>query len=434
MTTADFAHLVDLLWSLLSRDPAIEDPGWEDADPTGFFVRFAGLQQPVVDVLLQEYGLSSALFTNAMPRASNERIDVPAEAARVLEMPPEVFMRMGFAAAASRGLTDRGVRLGGTMTTEYIQQWSALLGAGIFEHWPRFCELATCPAGAFKRRHDAAAAEANAAGYELYRLNLLRKFPLIDTGRGRFVAPDPELIQARTTLGVYYDLLRSGGKTFADSFGDRFSNLAGDLLRSACGTGRIWSASPLRPRLKAAPPSKNADHIIFDGPAHVLVECKALRPNAQLLMLGDPREADAIAERLAGAVDQVARHSGAIREGRWASEGLPAKPGVGIIVTYGRVPIVDGSLFRDNLRARLAALGSPPLEFLVLSLSELDSFLRLVELGNAPMVIIRERLSARGGATWGSLGPQLRSHAMSRRTRSYAIELLGTLWGAAGKP
>lgn len=102
MGTEDFKSLVGLLWEILDHDPAMEDPGWAQSDPTGWAIRYFGLQQRVIDILLQTYGLSVALFTHDMPRSSDESVDIPARVQEVLRMRPVVFMRAGFVAGALR--------------------------------------------------------------------------------------------------------------------------------------------------------------------------------------------------------------------------------------------------------------------------------------------------------------------------------------------
>ncbi|MBX3410343.1 MAG: hypothetical protein KF859_10705 [Phycisphaeraceae bacterium] len=430
MGTEDFKRLVGLLWDMLDQDPAMQDPGWAASDPTGWAIRFVGLQQSVIDTHLQNYGLAAALFTNALPRSADEPVDVASDVQARLAMPPDLFMRLGFIAGSVRMASHANVKLRGTITTDCVMHWAAKLGNGVGESWPRFCELAASSPGAFRQKCIADSRAAADERYDLYRLNLLRTHPLIETAEGRYVAPDPELVYARTTLGMYYDALTTGGTKFTQGFGPRFSNLVGDLLRAGCGDGRVWSESGLAQPVRNAPPSKNADHVILDNTAHVLVECKALRPSAQLLMLGDPKDTDGIADRIVGAVDQMARHAKAIGEGKWAQHRLPARDCFGIVVTYGGIPTANGLLFRGKVRERGMAGDRMSLPYLVLSLSELDSLLRLVENGHEPHDIMRKLCGEESGGFPGSYQHVLSSDAISSRTRERGQAFLDSLPGS----
>lgn len=429
MGTEDFKRLVGLLWEMLDQDPAMQDAGWAASDPTGWAIRFVGLQQRVIDIHLQNYGLAVALFTNALRQSADEPLDVAARVQGLLQMSPDLFMRLGFIAGSMRMASNANVKLRGTITTDCVNHWASQLGEGVTESWPRFCELAALSRAVFRQRCIADSRAAADERYDLYRLNLLRTFPLIETIEDRFVATDPELVHARTTLGMYYDALTAGGTKFTQGFGPRFSNLVGDLLRAACGDGRVWSESRLDQRARRTPPSKNADHAIMGSEAHVLIECKALRPSAQLLMLGDPNDADGIADRIVGAVDQMARQAKAIGEGKWACHGLPARDCLGIVVTYGGIPTVNGTLFRGKVQARATASGRTSLPYLVLSLSELDSFLRLVEDGHEPHEVMRKLCEQENGGFPGTYQHLLSSYAISRRTRTRGQAFLDSLPG-----
>lgn len=429
MGTEGFKRLVGLLWDMLDQDPALQDAGWATSDPIGWAIRFVGLQKRTIDIHLQNYGLAVALFTNALRQSADEPLDIAAHVQGLHRMPPDLFMKLGFIAGSVRMASNANVKLRGTITTDCVNHWAPQLGEGVAESWPRFCELAALSGAEFRQRCIADSRAAADERYDLYRLNLLRTFPLIETAEGRFVAPDPELVHARTTLGMYYDALTVGRTAFTQGFGPRFSNLVGDLLRGGCGDGRVWSESRLEQGVRSTPPSKNADHAILGSESHVLIECKALRPSAQLLMLGNPKDADGIAERIVGAVDQMARHAKAIGEGKWAVHGLPAKHCLGIVVTYGEIPTVNGTLFRGKVQEIATTNGRMSLPYVVLSLSELDSFLRLVEVGHEPHEVMGTLCEQENGGFPGSYQHLLSSHAISSRTRTRGQAFLDSLPG-----
>lgn len=427
MGTEDFKRLIGLLWEILDHDPAMLDPGWAKSDPTGWAVRYLGLQQRIIDIPLQTYGFAAALFTNDMPMGPDETMDVAARLEQLLQMSPVVFMRAGFVAGAVRMANSGTVKLAGTISTDLVEKRPSEVGDGVAENWGRFVSLVSGTQAEFKTRSRDLAGPSADIRYELYRFNQLRRFPAIDIGGARFVTVDPELVVARTTLGMFYDLWDADKTTFTQSFGPRFGNLVGELIRSACGNDRTWSESNLSQQVRATVPSKNADHAILGDAAVVLIECKALRPNPKLLMMGDPTETDALAQRVADAVCQLTRHAEAIRAGKWVSLGLPVRDCYGIVVTYGCIPTVNGLLFRGKVRDLLAKDGCAHLPYLVLSISEFDSFLRLAELGNGPDAVMAALTANNNGGFPGSFQSALSTDAISSATRRRGEAFLATM-------
>jgi len=427
MRTEDFKRLFGLLTEILDHDPAMEDPGWVQSDPTGWAIRHLGLQQGVSDIHLQTYGLAIALFTDDMPRCADEYVDVPARVQELLRMSPAVFMRAGFVAGAVRMANSGRVKLAGTISTDLVEKCPAEVGAGVADNWTRFIELVSCTPAEFKRKSRKPATPPTDARYDLYRFNLLRRLPMINIGDARFVTPDPDLILARTTLGMYYDVLDVDHETFTRSFGYRFANLVGNLTLSACGLSRVWSESSLSQQVRANPPSKNADHAILGDTATVLVECKALRPSTKLLMMSDPADIDDLVARVAAAVRQLTQHARAVRAGKWTSFGLAARDCYGVVVTYGCIPTGNGMLFRGKVRDLLSKECCAHLPYLLLSLTEFDSFLRLAELGYAPDAVIATLTTNDDCGFPGSFQSALSSDAISIATRKRGEAFLATL-------
>ncbi len=427
MGTEEFKRLLGLLWEILDHDPAMEDPGWAQSDPTGWAIRYLGLQQPLIDILLQTYGLAVGLFTGDMPRGADESVDIPARVQELLQMCPVAFMRAGFVAGTLRMANSGRVKLAGTITTDIVANRPSEVGAGVADNWSRFIELASCTPSEFKRRSRESAMPTADSRYDLYRFNLLRRCPMIDIGGARFVTADPQLVFARTSLGMYYDALGADGEKFTRPFGYRFANLVGDLARSACRKDRVWSEPSVSQQSRDLRESKKADHAILGDAATILIECKALRPSMKLLMMGDPGDADALVARVAAAVRQLSEHAEAIRAGKWVSLGLPVRECYGIVVTYGCIPSGNGLFFRGKVHDLLTKEGCAHLPYQVLSISEFDSFLRLAELGNAPDAAMATLTANDDGGFPGSFQSALSTDAISSATRRRGEAFLATL-------
>lgn len=125
--------------------------------------------------------------------------------------------------------------------------------------------------------------------------------------------------------------------------------------------------------------TRSADVIVTGPGCHILIECKSLQASQDLLSLGRKQDVDKIIERFAEAMEQVCQHAASIGRGEWAAHGIPVKPCVGIVVSFGQVLGIQGDLFRDRIAKRLADKGCTPVPYLLLSLSEFDSLLRLAE-------------------------------------------------------
>src|SRR5207302_1748883 len=98
----------------------------------------------------------------------------------------------------------------------------------------------------------------------------------------------------------------------------------------------------------------------------------------------------------------------------WQAQGLSPKPAVCVVVTYGRIQTVNGPIFRRRIRQDLANKGLPVLPFVVLSLEELDTVIRLVEVGHPLDDVICSLAS--NEHSFEALAPfrhELRSNALS---------------------
>ncbi|HEX8215173.1 MAG TPA: hypothetical protein VF582_06840, partial [Allosphingosinicella sp.] len=95
----------------------------------------------------------------------------------------------------------------------------------------------------------ALAGKIRAGGAETaYRPSVLRQFPCISVGHGRryLLAPLPQLIIARVTSGLFYDVVRGGGPVRED-YGRRFETYALRYLDAALPELRVipeWRYGP----------------------------------------------------------------------------------------------------------------------------------------------------------------------------------------------
>ena len=253
------------------------------------------------------------------------------------------------------------------------------------EVWTKFLSRASCNRDAFRAACQNDLYRVKDALYTQFEFNPLHRYPIIDVGGGRFVAVDPDLIVERTTFGLFYDLFERDRTVFAERFGYVFDQLVGKLLGSVCPPQALWSAAAWESALGGKKPkniSKIGDWVYIGQSRNVLVECKSLRPSLELVTYGSDESVKATVGRIASALEQLIRHDMAIQQGQWQAQGLPPKPAVCVVVTYGRIQTINGPFVRRRIRQQLTNKGLDVLPFVVLSLEELDMAIRLVELGH----------------------------------------------------
>jgi hypothetical protein len=123
--------------------------------------------------------------------------------------------------------------------------------------------------------------------------------------------------------------------------------------------------------------------------------------------------------RIVSALEQLIRHDSATQKGQWQAQGIPPKPAVCVVVTYGRIQTINGPFGRRHIRQQLADRGLAALPFVVLSLEELDMAIRLVALGHRFNNIILSLASNEDSFDpIAQFAEELKSHAASSYTHN----------------
>lgn len=130
------------------------------------------------------------------------------------------------------------------------------------------------------------------------------------------------------------------------------------------------------------PPSKNADHAVNCGDLTVLVECKSMRPSLQLATYGSDESVGDMASRIASAIKQLSEHAKSIQAGAWQSVGLDPTRCLAVLATFGQNYMANSCFTRRRVLELLKSTGSIPIPWVVLSLTELDALVSLVERGH----------------------------------------------------
>ncbi len=379
-----FQHLTGLCIGL--DDPIQHDPNWKHADPSGFFERLLAQQiRSQNRNTLQKYGLALGLFrdvgTVEWPKSYDLRLEIENE----LGMAVESFMQLGQVALALRTASLNGNKCIGTFTPMMLAEaFRQGITCCVPELWTPFLERVSCDRDRFRQLANENFYFVEDDLFQQFGLNPLRRFPITRLGHDHYLAVDPELIVERVSSGLFYDLFERGGTQFSNQFGYAFDQFVGQLLSSACPEDRLWSAAEWeQSQGRRKPQSMKIGDWAYIGKDHtVLVECKSLRPTVELTTFGTDDSVAKVANRVASAVKQLTGHAASINDGKWEESGLYARSMFGVVVTYGKFFTINGPFTRKRIRKILTDEGLAPIPFVVLSIEELDSVLRLVELGN----------------------------------------------------
>lgn len=384
LTWPRFVRLMDLCISL--DDPIQHDPNWKEADPNGFFERILSQQIPPQAIRpLQRYGLALGLFRDVGVVEWPEKYDLRAEVESEVGLTVEQFITMGFVCHSFQQASHQAHKCMATFTPMYLAEaFGKGLEICVPEVWTPFLERAACDCMRFREVSNLPLYKVSESHFVQFEFNALRRFPLIEAIPGHFIGVDPYLIVERTSLGLFYDLFERHGTSFAIRFGHAFDRFIGQILGSVCPATSLWSASEWeqkRVATKRKDHGKIGDWAYVGGNCTVLVECKSLRPSLELTTYGTDESIAQVSNRIAAALEQLIGHSDSILAGKWRDWGLPPGKTACVVVTYGRINTINGPFARRRIRRTLIEKGLVAPPFVVLSLEEFDSMIRVVEQG-----------------------------------------------------
>jgi hypothetical protein len=367
-------------------DPITEDPNWSSCDPSGFFERLLAQQVgPQNRMLPQKYGLALRLFRDVGTVEHPQRFDLRQDLEAILRISVEQFIGLGHTTFALSGANYAGIRCMGTFKKELLTLGFAQgLSFCVPEVWGPFLRRVAVHRDEFRKVANQPEYVVEDENHSQFSFNPLRRFPICELGHDRFLAPDPELIIERVTSGLFYDLFEAHGTEFSKQFGYAFEKFVGSLISTVGNPKQFWSASDWEMRQIRKPQNQKVTDWAFKGAKYtILLECKSLRPSLNLTTFGSEKSMDELRNRVKDAVLQLTIHAEGINAGKWKQEGLHAASHLGIVVTYGKFYAVNGPIAKRRIRDELVKDGITPIPFVILSIGELDSVIRLVELGHS---------------------------------------------------
>ena len=410
------------------EDPISNNPNWETGNPDHFFTRVLAQQLPAQERNhIQKYGLALGLFRDVgivnCPDPYNLLDNIESE----IGMPIETFMSMGQVLFGLSATRCNGVSCMGTSTHALLEK--AFVKGIKFctpEIWEPFLDRISCTRDEFSLIANKKVYKSKGEGFEPFSFNPLTLKPIVNIGKGRYLAVDPELIIERVTFGLFHDLFAKHKMTFTEHFGFVFEAFVGQLLRSQVSEERLWSASNWEAsNTKKQESLKLCDWVYQGSTASVLFECKSLRPSLKLTTYADDNSLADLNSRIAKAVTQLSRHAKGIEEGAWKQSGLsPAPNYVGIVVTYRKLHTANDPFCRDHVAAILAEKSVEPIPYIVLSIDDLDSLIRLVEMGHPLDILISKMASDSPHSPLALFSNELKDMAISSFTHAKGTKFL----------
>jgi hypothetical protein len=217
--------------------------------------------------------------------------------------------------------------------------------------------------------------------FAMYGFNPLILRPLVRPWRqkkhvsmddDRLVAPAPNLVVLKNSIGVFYEMFNRYGIEFANYFGEVFETYIGNILQH-CG-----SSIELIPewRIRESYPSakgKTPDWIVVEGDSAILVECKATRFSRAALLTGEESAINDSLKQVIKGLCQLADFRNACLARRTGIEKLnKCKTFRPVLITLEPLYLINSHFFREYLDDQLQALNVNRMEWRVLSVDELE--------------------------------------------------------------
>lgn len=186
------------------------------------------------------------------------------------------------------------------------------------------------------------------------------------------VAPLPDLILSRLSIGIFYQVFNEHRTKFSQYFGHLFSEYVGTVLRHSVPSGTLLSEVDIRgtyPERRGKAP----DWAVVDGSTAVLIECKATRFTRAALTTGDEDEVNKSQKQVITGLKQLDEF---IKACKAKTPGLERfhrctefEP---VLATLEPLHLINSTFFREHIDQLLVEKGISNLPWWVLPMGELE--------------------------------------------------------------
>jgi hypothetical protein len=375
-----FLRLVNdyLLADPLSFDETIQEDYYE-ANPVFTFLRFVASQFPYNVGYYGQYARSLILYEELPPKLAGRpgvpRFDLPAAFEALNGVSLTDFVKAGFVAwVAARSANQLG------FSRSYFDKARAqgmeLPPDG--EVLDVLGQLATTQekfVAEYEQRKNAD------RRFGMYDFNPLLSYPIVRPFESEriprveedaLVAPLPDLLLSRLSVGVFYQVFNRHKEEFSRYFGHLLGEYVGIVMRNSVSPGTLVSEEDIR---KTYPDTegKVPDWAVVDGTTAVLVECKATRFARRALAMGDEGAVNEGLKQVMKGLKQLDEFIEACRTKRPGLERFHGctqfKP---VLTTLEPLYLVNSTFFREHIDGLLAEAGVTDLPWLILPIDEVE--------------------------------------------------------------
>jgi len=222
--------------------------------------------------------------------------------------------------------------------------------------------------------------------YRMYDFNPILTYPLVKPCQGKqfatagtefFHAPLPDLIASRISTGIFYDMFNAysseGGNTFSDYFGYVFEAYVGQVLNHSTRGDVLYSENRIRsfyPSRKGKAP----DWILEEESALVLIECKATRfSRAAQSVASEEAINNSLAQVLKGLLQLASFRDACKSRIQELTVFHTYSKLYNVLITLETLPLVNTTFFRDHINSQLETKGVRDLDWLIVSVDELEA-------------------------------------------------------------
>jgi hypothetical protein len=222
--------------------------------------------------------------------------------------------------------------------------------------------------------------------FRMYDFNPILTYPLVQPCQSKqfatadkeyFHAPLPDLIASRISTGIFYDMFNAysihGRNAFSEYFGYVFEAYAGQVLARSIQRDMLYSENAIR-SFYPSKKGKVPDWVLVEDSALVLFECKATRfSRAAQSIASEEAINNSLAQVLKGLCQLASFRDACMSRIQELSNFHNHSVIYNILITLETLPLVNTAFFRDHINSQLATKGIRDLDWLIVSIDELEA-------------------------------------------------------------
>lgn len=375
------SYLAHLVTEYLLADPLTFDKSilkqFQNSNPVFAMLRMVGNQFPYNVNLFGQYARPIILF-NELPKKLAGRSNIPTfnledSFFKISGFSIADFIKVGFLAytaaefskAFTRGYFEKARSQGITVPHDS-------------EMLPIIEQLSTDPKKFISTYRKYMEVDRRFAMYDFNPLFLhpivrpWRQKRTVDQDQDRMLAPIPNLIAQRISMGIFYQMFNHYKTEFSKYFGHVFEAYVGCILKASNYSSTLLSEEEIR-RKYSQQKGKVPDWVIIDGATTIFIECKATRFSRAATTLGSEDTVNDSLKQVIKGLHQLYDFRKACRA---KVEGLEtfhtSKEFIPVLITLEPLHMINSILFKEFIDQKLSQKGKTSFPWRILSIGELE--------------------------------------------------------------